>query len=448
MNNSADTALTPQAADDLGGKIVVKIARRIIPFMGLLYLVSFLDRVNIGFAALTMNADLGLTPVMFGIGSGIFFLGYILAGIPSNTILMRVGARRWISIIMIVWGIISASLAFTTGARSFYALRFLLGVAEAGFFPGMILYLTFWFPAAYRGRILGAFLLALPISNVIGAPISTSLLSLNEWGLKGWQWMYLLEGLPAVALGIATRRYLADSPEKAAWLSPTELAWLERELAKERAAFPAVSKSTISQALGNGRVWILGIIYFGICVGLYTYGFWLPQIIKTIGHLTNRETGLVTMIPYTIAGCAMFAWGRYSDRHRAGRQRHVAMPALLGALGLAASAWPDLSPALSLVAITVAASGIYASIPPFWTLPAQVLSGASAAGGIALINTLGNVGGFAGPSLLGFIKKTTGSYAPSLLTLAAVLLLGAALVRWVGFSAPVSSSLPADSPSK
>jgi MFS transporter, ACS family, tartrate transporter len=437
--NSANTSLASQAAHDLGVRIVAKIARRIIPFMGLLYLVSFLDRVNIGFAALTMNADLGLTPVMFGIGSGIFFLGYILAGIPSNTILLRVGAQRWISIIMIAWGLISASLAFTNGPGAFYALRFLLGVAEAGFFPGMILYLTYWFPAAYRGRILGAFLLALPISNVIGAPISTSLLALNEGGLKGWQWMFLLEGLPAVLLGFLARRYLADSPAHVTWLAPEERQWLERELAKERLAFPHVSEATVAQGIGNVRVWALGVIYFGICVGLYTYGFWLPQIIKSIGHLTNRETGLVTMIPYAIAGCAMYAWGRYSDGHRHARQRHVALPALLGALGLAASAWPNLSPTMSLIAITVAASGIYASIPPFWTLPTQVLTGASAAGGIALINTLGNVGGFVGPSLLGFIKKSTGSYAPSLLTLSAILLVGAVFVKMISFEPPTSA---------
>jgi len=431
-------------AHDFGIRVVGKIARRIIPFLGLLYLVSFLDRVNIGFAALTMNADLKLTPVMFGIGSGIFFLGYILAGIPSSTILMRVGARRWISLIMIAWGLISASLAFTRGPGTFYTLRFLLGVAEAGFFPGMILYLTFWFPAAYRGRILGAFLLALPISNVIGAPISTSLLALNEAGLKGWQWMYLLEGLPAVLLGVLTRRYLADSPADATWLAPEERQWLERELAQERVALPQVGESTV-QAMSNARVWALGVIYFGICVGLYTYGFWLPQIIKSIGHLTNRETGLVTMIPYAIAGSAMYAAGRYSDAQRHARQRHVALAALLGAVGLAVSAWTQLSPTMSLIAITVAATGIYASIPAFWTLPAQVLTGASAAGGIALINTLGNVGGFVGPALLGFIKKSTGSYAPSLLTLSAFLLVGAALVKMISFAPPAPAPAPVPS---
>jgi len=338
--NSADSSLASRTAHELGVLTVRKIASRIIPFLGLLYLVSFLDRVNIGFAALTMNADLGLTPVMFGFGSGIFFLGYILSGIPSNTILIRVGARRWISMIMIAWGLISASLAFTNGPGAFYLLRFFLGVAEAGFFPGMILYLTYWFPAAYRGRILGAFLLALPISNVIGAPISTALLALNEWGLKGWQWMFLLEGLPAVLLGCLTRRYLADSPAHATWLSPEEQQWLEGELANERLAFPHASETTVAQGICNARVWLLGVIYFGICVGLYTYGFWLPQIIKSIGQLTNRETGLVTMIPYAIAGCAMYAWGRYSDRHREARQRHVAWPALLGALALGPTCRP------------------------------------------------------------------------------------------------------------
>jgi ACS family tartrate transporter-like MFS transporter len=427
--NQADSWHVPQAAHDLGVRAVRKIARRLVPFLGILYLVSFLDRVNIGFAALTMNADLGLTPVMFGIGSGIFFLGYILAGIPSNAILIQVGARRWISIIMIGWGLVSASLALTNGPGVFYMLRFFLGVAEAGFFPGIILYLTYWFPAAYRGRILGAFLLALPISNVIGAPVSTALLALNEGGLKGWQWMFLLEGLPAVVLGYLTWHYLADSPADATWLAPEERQWLESELAKERLGVPGANDATVAQGIGNTRVWGLSLIYFGICVGLYTYGFWLPQIIKSVVDLTNRQIGLVTMIPYAIAGCALYGWGRYSDRHPEARQDHVAWPALLGALGLAASAWPHLSSTMSLMAITVAASGIYASIPPFWTLPTRVLPGASAAGGIALINTLGNVGGFVGPSLLGFIKKSTGSYGPSLWTLSGILLVGSLLVK-------------------
>lgn len=445
--NQAHSSPVPPAAHDLGPRIVRKIARRLIPFLGVLYLVSFLDRVNIGFAALTMNADLGLTAVTFGIGSGIFFLGYILAGIPSNAVLIRVGARRWISIIMMAWGLVSASLAFTSGPVSFYALRFLLGVAEAGFFPGIILYLTYWFPAAYRGRVLGAFLLALPISNVIGAPVSTALLALNEEGLKGWQWMFLLEGLPAVLLGCLTWHYLADSPAQSTWLAPEEKQWLERELAKERLGVPGADAS-VAQGIGNIRVWGLGLIYFGICVGLYTYGFWLPQIIKSAGDLTNRQTGIVTMIPYAIAGCAMYGWGQYSDSHREARQRHVAWPALLGALGLAVSALPHLPPTISLMAITVAASGIYASIPPFWTLPTRVLTGASAAGGIALINTLGNAGGFVGPSLLGIIKKTTGSYGPSLWTLSGILLIGAVLVKVINLESQTSVSPRTDGTSE
>jgi ACS family tartrate transporter-like MFS transporter len=396
--------------------------------MGLLYLVSFLDRVNVGFAALTMNADLGLTPVMFGVGSGIFFLGYILAGIPSNVILLRVGARRWISRIMISWGLISSALAFVNGPVAFYLLRFLLGVAEAGFFPGMVLYLTYWFPSAYRGRILGTFLLALPISNLIGAPLSTALLEFDAAGLKGWQWMFLLEGLPAVLLGLLTLIFLRDSPADTPWLTLEERQWLECELSKERSAQPGGRPATVAGALGSPVVWGLGLVYLGICIGLYTYGFWLPQIIKSIGSLSNRQTGLVTMIPYAIAACVMYSWGRYSDRHREARQSHVAWPALAGTAGLALSALPHLQPAVSLLAITLAASGIYAALAPFWTLPTHVLEGSAAAGGIALINTLGNVGGFLGPTLLGLIEKSTGSYSPGLWVLSGFLLVAA---MWV-----------------
>lgn len=396
-----------------------KIAWRLIPFMGLLYFVAFLDRVNIGYAALTMNAELGLTPAMFGFASGIFFLGYVLFEVPSNVILERVGARLWIARIMISWGLLSACTAFVTGANSLYALRFALGVAEAGFFPGMILYLTYWFPASYRARILSAFMIALPISSVIGGPLSTAVLSLEAAGMRGWQWMFLLEGIPAVLLGLAVLILLRDGPAQAAWLADDERHWLESELARERALLAASHRTALGHALREPRVWFLGLIYFGMLVGMYGFGFWLPQIIKGLGHLSNLEVGFIAAVPYSAAAIAMFFWGRHSDR-TSERKWHVAIPAFIGAAGLAASAQLGAIPLLGLAALALSAIGIYAALPVFWTLPTSMLTGSAAAAGIALVNSIGNIGGFLGPALVGYVKATTGSYAASLWTLAAL----------------------------
>jgi MFS transporter, ACS family, tartrate transporter len=397
-----------------------KIAWRLIPFMGLLYFVAFLDRVNIGFAALTMNADLGLTPAMFGFASGIFFLGYVLFEVPSNVILERVGARLWIARIMISWGLLSATTAFVGGVDSLYVLRFLLGVAEAGFFPGMILYLTYWFPAGHRARILSAFMIALPISSVVGGPLSTAMLSLEAAGLRGWQWMFLMEGVPAVLLGLAVLIFLRDGPAKAAWLAADERAWLEGELARERAALATTHRTGLAHALREPRVWLFGLIYFGMLVGMYGYGFWLPQIIKGLGDLSNLQVGCIAALPYSVAAVAMFFWGRHSDRTRE-RVWHVAIAAFIGAAGLAMSAQLDSMPLLALMALGVSAVGIYAALPVFWTLPTSMLTGSAAAAGIALVNSIGNIGGFLGPTLVGYIKDATGSYAASLWTLAALI---------------------------
>jgi ACS family tartrate transporter-like MFS transporter len=400
-----------------GSTALRKVAWRLIPFMGLLYFVAFLDRVNIGFAALTMNEDLGLSPRMFGFASGIFFIGYVLFEVPSNIIMERVGARLWIARIMISWGLLSAGTAFVTTPMSLYVLRFLLGVAEAGFFPGMILYLTYWFPATYRARILSAFMVALPISSVIGSPVSTAMLSLEARGLHGWQWMFLLEGIPAVLCGIAVLVFLRDGPAKAPWLTTQERTWLQNELTREQ-PHGTSSHSSIA-ALREPRVWFLGFIYFGMLVGLYGFGFWLPQIVKGLGTLSNFEVGLAAALPYAAAALTMYLWGRHSDR-TGERTWHVALPAFVGALGLAASAqWGD-SPMLSLAALSLSAMGVYAALPVFWTLPTSMLSGTAAAAGIALVNSIGNTGGFLGPTLVGYVKDATGSYAASLWTLAAL----------------------------
>lgn len=404
-----------------------KIERRIVPFLCLLYFVSFLDRVNIGFAALTMNDALGLSPSMFGIGAGIFFLGYVLFEVPSNVMLARVGARRWIARIMITWGLVSAAFAFVQGPISFYVLRFLLGVAEAGFFPGIVWYLTLWIPAAHRGRVLSLFLLALPISNVVGAPLSTSLLQIDALGLAGWQWMFLLEGLPAVLLGIVVWRWLLDGPDDARWLEPRERAWLARELAAEHAQLAHGGRHRPGAALRDPRVWMLGAVYFCVVVGLYALGFWLPQIVKSLSSLTNAQIGWLAVVPYATAALAMIAWGRHSDR-TGERRWHVILPALVAAAGFAASALPGLPPAASLAALTAAGIGIYCAIAVFWTLPPMILSGTAAAAGIALVNSVGNVGGFVGPTLLGQAKQATGGYSLGFALLAGLLALGALLV--------------------
>ena len=417
-----------QLADEVGSSTLRKVAWRLIPFLGVLYFFAFLDRVNVGFAALTMNADLGLTDAVFGIGSGIFFIGYILCEVPSNVMLERFGARIWIARIMISWGILSAAMAFVQGPTSFYTVRFLLGIAEAGFFPGIIFYLTCWFPSQHRARIIALFMIALPMSSVIGAPISTSLLGIEALGLKGWQWMFLLEAIPTILLGIAVLAVLPDRPSDAKWLSTDEKRWLQGELAREHTNNAHGHASSLREALMLPRVWRAGIVYFCILVGLYGFSFWLPQIIKSLGDMTNVQVGLVTMIPYTAACIALVLWGRHSDATEE-RSWHVALPALLGAAALTISGWTT-GPVLAFVALCLAAVGIYSGLPAFWALASKGLQGAAAAGAIALINSLGNFGGFLGPSAIGLAKTYTNSYAASLLLIAAFLALGAALVIW------------------
>lgn len=395
--------------------VLRKVAWRLIPFLGLAYFFAFLDRVNVGFAALTMNEDIGLSAAAYGFGAGIFFIGYVLFEVPSNVILARVGARIWIARIMISWGLLSASMALVEGPTSFFVMRFLLGVAEAGFFPGIIYFLTCWFPSAYRARILGAFLVAIPLSGVLGAPLSTRLIGLEGFGLAGWQWMFILEGLPAALLGLAVLRWLRDRPADAEWLEPREREWLTTELAREGRV--AAHESGIRRVLANPSVWLFGFAYFGIIVSLYGFNFWLPQMVKGLGNLSNVEVGLVLMIPSALAGIAMVAWGLHSDR--SGERRwHVALPAFLAAGALAASAVLQGSPFAAFLALIVAGVGTFCSLPAFWTIPAAMLAGPAAAAGIALVNSIGNVGGFVGPSLIGYLRDLTGSFAPAIWALA------------------------------
>jgi len=408
-------SLTPEQQGVLG-----KAARRLIPLMGLLYVVSFLDRVNVSYAALTMNADIGLSASAFGLGAGIFFIGYFFFEVPSNLILHKVGARVWIARILITWGVVAMGMAAVQGPLTFLIGRFLLGIAEAGFFPGMILYLTYWFPGPERGRIIGAFMLAVPVASAIGGPLSTLLLGTSLFGLAGWQTMFLFEGLPAVLLGLVVLSILPDRPATAPWLSEAEKDTLAKLVVEDEKA-PA----RLRDGLLSARVWLFAAIYFGLVLGLYGFGFWAPQIIKSLGHLTNLQVGFISAIPYFVAAIAMVLWGLHSDL-TSERIWHVCAPACLGAAGFLVSSMAT-DPYVSLAALSCGAIGIYAALPVFWTLPTALLSGTAAASGIALINSVGNLGGYLGPYAVGWLKDWTGGYAAGLLVLAGAML-GAGLL--------------------
>ena len=414
------------AKSDVEMSTIRTISWRLIPFLVLAYFFSYLDRVNLGFAALTMNADLKFSPLVFAWGAGIFFIGYVLFEVPSNLALEKFGASRWIARIMVTWGIVSMLMVTVSGEVSFYVLRFLLGVAEAGFFPGIILYLTYWYPAEYRARFLAAFGIAVPISTVIGAPISGLLLGLDGVaGLKGWQWLFIIEGIPAVLLGIVSWFFLTDRPEHANWLKPEQKAWLAAKLNSEIAAKEAVKRVTLGEALSSPKVITLALIYFGFVAALYGMQFWLPQIVKAFG-LSNAQTGFVTAIPYLFGTIAMIFWARHSDSSRE-RVFHVGAPFFLTAIALAAASYLT-DPTATMVALTLAAIGIFAIFAVFWTLPTAWLSGTAAAGAIALINSIGNLAGFGGPYLVGWVKEATGSTANGLLALAVLPLIAGVLV--------------------
>ncbi len=396
-------------------RVLRKVGWRLVPFLMLLYFVNFLDRVNVGFAALAMNKAIGLSPAVYGWGAGIFFLGYFLFEVPSNLLLQRVGARLWIARIMVTWGVVSTAMAWVSGPASFITLRFLLGIAEAGFFPGIILYLTFWFPAAYRARIVAAFFMAVPLSSVFGNPVSAWVLGLDGWlGFEGWRWLFAIEGVPAIVLGFVVLGYLGDGPAKAAFLAPEEREWLCATIAAEDQARATARPLDLRAALLNGMVWMLAGVYFGLVMALYGIALWLPQLANGFG-LSLQQIGFVTAVPYIVAALGMVVWGRRSDA-KAERTWHVAIPGFIAAAGLIATPFAG-SPVLSLLCLCVAAFGIYAAIPVFWTLPAGFLSGTAAAGAIGLINALGNLGGFVGPSMVGFVREETGSFAAGLVVL-------------------------------
>jgi ACS family tartrate transporter-like MFS transporter len=413
------------------------VAWRLLPFLCFVYFVAYLDRVNVGFAALTMNADLGLSPTQFGIGAGIFFVSYFIFEIPSNFALQRFGARLWIARIMVTWGIVSVAMAFVTGPKSFMTLRFLLGVAEAGFFPGMVLYLTYWFPASVRAAILGVFIIANPASTVIGAPLSTSLLGTSLFGLAGWQTMFIIEGIPAVLLGFATWYLLCDSPSKAKWLSAKECALLEAAIARDESPGALTSWRA---GLTSPDVWRFALLYAALMMGVYGFGFWAPQIVKSFGTLNNQEVGLALIVPYAFATAAMVWWGRRSDR-KGERVWHLVIPCALATAGFLYGGFAD-NVYLAILGFTLGAIGIYSSLPLFWTLLTTLLSGSAAAAGIALINSIGNLsGGGLGPSLIGWLKDHTQGYTVGLLVIAGSMGFAAGygyfvsrpMSKWAGF---------------
>jgi len=420
-------------------RTIAKVTKRLVPFLIVCYFIAYLDRVNVGFAALTMNQDLGLSQTAFGFGAGIFFIAYFIFEVPSNLLLERFGARKWIARIMLSWGILSGTMAFipaiarTTGLgneNSFYLLRVLLGAAEAGFFPGIIFYLTLWFPAEYRGRIVGYFMAAIPLSTVIGAPISGVLLYLHGGlGLAGWQWLFIIEAVPSIILAVVVFFYLTDRPSDAAWLAPDERSWLAERLVLEQRQRQAVHDYSVAQSLVNPRVLGLSLVYFGAVATNYGLSFFLPQIVKAFG-LNTFLTTVVSATPYVVGLISMVWWGRRSDR-KVERRFHAAFPLFVAAVGIAVSTALD-DPTLKMISLCVAGFGIFACLPVFWTLPTAFLSGAAAAAGIAVINSIGNLAGFAGPFAMGWIKDQTGSYAGGLLLLAALGIIAMGIVLILG----------------
>jgi len=409
-----------------------KACWRLIPLIFICYLFNYLDRVNVGFAKLEMLDALHLSETVYGLGAGIFFIGYVLCGVPSNLMLHRVGARRWIALLMVVWGLLSASMMLVSSAQSFYVLRFFTGVAEAGFFPGLVLYFTHWFPSAKRGQVMALFMSAIPVSGVIGGPLSGWMLqhfSHAPGGLQGWQWLFLLQGVPTALLGIAVYFFLHDDIAQARWLSTEEKNAMRQALQhdeQQRQSARIVQRSFAS-VLRTPSIWLLGVIYFTIQMGVYAINFWLPSIIKALGFHSTTVIGWLSAIPY-FAACFFMVWiGRSADRHHE-RRWHLSIPLLMGVGGLLLAANFSSNPLLVMIGLTLATMGALTGLPMFWPLPAAFLDSAAAAGGLALINSLGQVAGFVSPFLVGWLKDLTHSTNLALYILSGVMLAGALLV--------------------
>jgi len=410
-------------AQALERQTIAKVSWRLLPLVALAYCIAYIDRSNISFAALTMNKDLGFRSYVYGWGAGIFFFGYFLFEIPSNLILEKVGARIWIARIMITWGIFSALTAFVTGPWSFLTIRFLLGAAEAGFFPGMILYFTYWFPSQYRGRVISTLFIAQPLANALASIVSAAILEMDGvLGLKGWQWIFIIEAVPAVLLGLVIFRVMTDKPAHADWLAEEEKSWLQARIDRENRKVERAGRLTLMRALGDSRVVALSMIYLMSVTANYGIVFFMPQIIKGIG-LSNLMTGFVSSVPYVVGTIGLIAWGWSSDRKKE-RRWHLIVASTLGALGLAFAAWSGAS-YWALLGMSAATIGIYGSRAAFWPMPSIFLTGTAAAGAIALINAVGNLGGYFGPFIVGWIKDSTKSFEAGLYFLAACSLMAA-----------------------
>lgn len=420
----------PPLTDAEGEKLLRRIMMRILPFIFACYVISYLDRTNVGFAAISMNKDLGLTATMFGWAAGLFFFGYFIFEIPSNLLMQRFGARIWIARIMITWGLISMATAFATGPISFSIMRFLLGVAEAGFTPGVYLYFTYWFPGKWRAKATAAFLLGIPTANIFGSPLSGWLLEMHDiMGLKNWQFLLVAEALPAVLLGIACLFVLVDNPAKAKWMSAREKSWLNDRLTQEQQAIGATHGSTLKSALTNPKVFTLAVINFCCIVGSVGIGIWMPQIIKSLG-MQNTTVGLVAALPYILGAVTMTIWSRLANRSKH-RLPYVVSALAFAAVSLVAAALID-NPVLKITSLACAVASILAFQATFWAIPSTILTGRAAAGGLALIVSIGNLGGFAGPFMIGLIKDATQSYSGPFFAVAAILMIGTCLMLWLG----------------
>jgi ACS family tartrate transporter-like MFS transporter len=429
-------ALAAEASEERRKRVIARVTRRVIPFAFLCYVVAYLDRVNVGFAAQALQRDLHLSDTAYGFGAGLFFFGYCLFEVPSNLILERVGARRWIARIMIGWGIVSMGMMFVTGPRSFYLVRVLLGLAEAGFFPGFVLYLTYWIPAADRARTGALFMMAAPVSIIVGAPVSEALLALDgHVGLHGWQWLFVLEGLPAVLLGILALRVLTDRPEQAAWLPAADREWLTRTMNDEHAARAHIGHASLRRTMASGRVWLLCAVYFMNTSVTYGIFLWLPKMLRQTSGTGGFALSAMTAIPFTAALVAMVLVGRHSDR-TGERKFHVAACAVTASAGLLLAAASQHNIWLLVLSFTLSQMGQRSVMSVFWAIPPLFLGGTGAAAGIGLINALGNLGGAAGPSMMGWLRDATGGYVGGLLVLAAVLIVEAISVSLLRLPRP------------
>src|SRR5215467_11968443 len=420
---------TQSASADVATVTLRKVTLRLIPFLFVLYIVAWLDRVNVGFAALQMNSDLGFSSAAFGFGSGVFFLGYCLCEVPSNLILHRVGARQWISRIMISWGAISVAMMFVRSTPAFYILRFLLGAAEAGFFPGVVYYLSHWYPEAQRARAIAAFMPAVPVSGVTGGPLSGALLNLNGvFGLAGWQWLFLVEGVPAILLGAIVLAYLTDRPETAHWLSSAEKDWLTSRLAAEHGSRGAAH--SIVSALTNPTIWTLGIIFLLAAVGFYGFSFWSPLVVKSLTGASDLSVGIVIGLIGAVTILSMLLNSMHTDRTDE-RPWHIFLPLLVMGAGFFGCALLR-QPILALVFLAMVPIGHCAAYGPFWSLPSRFLTGAPAAAGIALVVTIANVGGFIGPTIIGAMKDRFGTHGPAFVLLGGCAIVAALLAMAIG----------------